>query len=140
MLQNVGVRLDMKTVPANEFFDKYILGGNFDVTIFSWQGTVFPISSSYSLFRAPQGGNVFQNFSRVGSAEIDAAMTKAVSDLDPDQAVADADAADRLIWQEVGVIPLYQRPDIFAAKRELANFGASGFADTIWEDIGFTNS
>ena len=34
-------------------------------------------------------------------------------------------------------LPTYQRPDIWAAKKTLANMGAYGFASIIYEDIGW---
>ena len=46
MLRRVGVKLDLRTVPENDFFIKYVTPGNFDITPFSWLGTAFPISSA----------------------------------------------------------------------------------------------
>jgi len=46
--------------------------------------------------------------------------------------------ADGLIWKLVNVLPLYQRPQLVAAKQALANVGARGFHDLRYEDIGFT--
>ena len=44
-----------------------------------------------------------------------------------------------MIWDEVHSLTLYQRPEIIAAKSNLANFGAFGFATPPrYEDIGFT--
>jgi peptide/nickel transport system substrate-binding protein len=34
-------------------------------------------------------------------------------------------------------VPLYQRPQLVAAKAALANVGARGFYDLRYEDIGF---
>ena len=66
-------------------------------------------------------------------------LTKAQTDLDPKQAITDANAADAAIWQEAGVIPFYQRPDFVAVKSNIANLGARGFADNIYQNIGFTS-
>ena len=43
---------------------------------------------------------------------------------------------DALIWKEVHSLTTYQRPEIVAVKSNVANFGAFGFANTIYEDIG----
>jgi peptide/nickel transport system substrate-binding protein len=42
-----------------------------------------------------------------------------------------------MIWDEVHSLTFYQVPDIVASKEKLANFGAYGFASTIYEDIGY---
>ena len=52
MFKVVGIKLDIKAVPLQEFFDKYVNTGNFDLTMFSWLGTPFPTSSSTSGFSA----------------------------------------------------------------------------------------
>ncbi len=138
-LAKVGIKLDIDAVNSDDFFDKYVNPGQFDLTVFSWIGNDFPVSSNASIYQNPQGTNIFQNYARVGSATLDAALTKAQTDLDPKQALADANAADAQIWQEAGVIPFYQRPDFVAEKAGLANFGAFGFADKIYQNIGFTS-
>ncbi|WP_405590774.1 ABC transporter family substrate-binding protein [Streptomyces sp. NBC_01190] len=138
MLKAVGIKLNIKSVPLQEFFDKYVNTGNFDLTAFSWLGTAFPVSSTKSIYAKPVGDNIQQNYTGVGSAELDTAMNKAAADTDPAQAIADANAADVLIWQEANVLTLYQRPDIYAVKSNLVNIGAAGFQDLRYENIGFT--
>jgi peptide/nickel transport system substrate-binding protein len=44
---------------------------------------------------------------------------------------------DRLIWQEAHHLPLYATPGTYAVRSTLANFGASGFADTDLTSAGF---
>ena len=55
MLEKIGVKVDIQTVPTDDFFDKYVSPGNFDLTVFSWIGTPFPISSSQSIYAEPKG-------------------------------------------------------------------------------------
>jgi peptide/nickel transport system substrate-binding protein len=108
------------------------------MTVFSWIGTPFPISSSKSIYAMPQGEEIQQNFARVGSQEIDDLFDEATQTLDPVQARELANQIDALIWEEVHSLTLYQRPDIKAAKETLANYGALGFASVRYQDIGFT--
>ena len=138
MLEKIGVKVNIQTVPTDGFFDKYITPGNFDLTVFSWIGTPFPISSSSSIYANPQGSDIQQNYARVGSQQIDDLFDQATHELDPAKARDLANQADKLIWQEVHSITLYQRPDIVAAKKTLANYGALGFATAKYQDIGFT--
>jgi len=142
MLAAVGIRLDIQTVPSADFFDKYITPGDFDLTVFSWLGTVFPISSSKSIYANPTPGpsgqlNVQQNYARIGSAALDKLFDEATAEFDPQKAIALGNQIDSMIWQEVHSLTLYQRPDIAATKSTLVNFGAFGFASAIYENIGF---
>ncbi|WP_312874752.1 ABC transporter family substrate-binding protein [Actinomadura litoris] len=138
LLERVGVRVDIQLVPDDDVFDRYVTPGRFDIVPFSWLGTSFPVSPMKSVFARPHGDRIQQNYSRAGTAAIDAAMDRAVAEVDPARAYALVNAADRLIWHEAYVLPLYQRPQIVAARADLANLGAGGFAEPAYEDIGFT--
>jgi peptide/nickel transport system substrate-binding protein len=49
-----------------------------------------------------------------------------------------ANAADKMIWDLVHTIPLYQRPEIKVVKKTIANYGARGYAYIDWTSVGFT--
>jgi peptide/nickel transport system substrate-binding protein len=143
MAAQVGITVKINVVPSPDFFDKNIRPGQFDLTVFSWVGTPFPISQSQSLYKKPTRDSkgqldVQQNYARIGSDEIDTLLAQATRELDPDKAIALANQADALIWAEVHSLTLYQRPELFATKRLLANFGAFGFAQPrTYQDIGW---
>ncbi|HVS42480.1 MAG TPA: ABC transporter family substrate-binding protein [Candidatus Dormibacteraeota bacterium] len=137
MLAAVGIKLDIMTVPVGDFFDKYITPGDFDLTVFSWLGGDFPISSSQSIYAKPQGQNIQQNYARIGSDQIDMLFGEATAEFDTTKAIALGNQIDGLIWQEVHSLTLYQRPELIATKSTLANFGATGFATPPIQDIGF---
>lgn len=142
MLAQIGVRLTINTVPSPDFFEKYVRPGQFDMTLFSWIGTPFPISSARSIYVKPVPGPdgqlaIQQNYARVGSDEIDRLFAEANRELDREKAIATANRIDGLIWQQVHSLTLYQRPEIWAVKQGLANHGAFGFADIVYEDIGW---
>lgn len=139
MLKQVGADVQIETVPVGDFFEKYVSTGNFDFTVFSWIGTPFPISSSSSIYEMPQNGDIQQNYARIGSQRIDDLFAQATQELDPVKARDIANQIDKLIWDEVHSLTLYQRPDIIAANQKLANFGALGFASIKYQDIGFTS-
>ena len=137
MLAQVNVGVSINTVPTDNFFDKNITPGQFDMTVFSWLGTPFPLSASQSVYRKPVGDKIQQNFARIGSDALDHVLDAAAQELDPQKAIALANQADTLIWQEVHSETTYQRPDIWAVKQGLANIGAYGFASIAYEDIGW---
>jgi peptide/nickel transport system substrate-binding protein len=92
MLKDIGVKLDINSVPSDDFFDKYVIPGNYDITPFAWLGTPFPISSAQSIYANPTKDakgelQIQQNFARVGSPEIDDLMDKAAQDARPEPGV-----------------------------------------------------
>ncbi|MFF3253009.1 ABC transporter family substrate-binding protein [Actinacidiphila glaucinigra] len=139
MLKNVGVRLDTKVKPSDDFFND-VSAGKFDLTLFSGIGSVpfFPLTNGAATFVSPKHGNIGQNYARIGTAAIDADMHKAGTEVDHSAYLADLDAADAGLWKLAANLPLYQRPQIVAAKSDVANYGAFGFQDTDWTRVGFT--
>jgi peptide/nickel transport system substrate-binding protein len=143
MLEGVGVRVEVLSVQTQEFFKQYVVPGNFELTVFSFLGKPFPISSNKPSYVSPKPGrngelDFQQNFARIGTPQIDALFDQATSEFDEQKAIDLANRIDTAIWDEVHSLPLYQRPDIAATRSRLANFGAFGFASTVYEDIGFT--
>ncbi|MFI6599917.1 ABC transporter family substrate-binding protein [Nonomuraea sp. NPDC050536] len=140
MLKEVGVKVDVQTVSDDDQFPKYITPGNFELAPFTWLGTPYPISSTSNIYKSIKAGveDPGQNFARVGSPEIDAKMDAAKTELDPAKAIQLTNEADKMIWEEVHTIMLYQRPEIYAAKKALANYGAFGFKSKDWTAVGFT--
>ncbi len=143
MLAQVGVTVAIETVPSNDFFDKYVRPGQFDFTLFAWMGTPFPVSSVKSIYVNPTRNaegqlDIQQNYARIGSPGLDALMLRASREFDREKAIALANQADAMIWQEVHSLTLYQRPEIVPTRKGLVNFGAFGF-ETPWvyQDIGW---
>jgi peptide/nickel transport system substrate-binding protein len=142
MLGQLGVRLTINTVPSQDFFEKYIRPGQYDFTVFSWLGTPYPIDSAKGMYSKPTMGPdgtlaIQQNYARVGSDEIDRLLAEATQELDRKRAIELANQIDALIWQLVHSLTLYQRPEMWVTKSGLANVGAVGFAEYIYEDIGW---
>jgi peptide/nickel transport system substrate-binding protein len=140
------VTMKISGVPVNDFFDKYVTPGQFDFVLFSWLGTPYPISSAKSIYGKPSRNakgemDIHQNYARIGSDEIDRLFDQANSELDRKKAIDLANQIDALIWQEVHSLTIYQRPELYVCKKNLANFGAFGFA-TPWtyQDIGWAKS
>ncbi|MFL5846205.1 MAG: ABC transporter family substrate-binding protein [Solirubrobacteraceae bacterium] len=137
MLKDIGVNLDIVTVPSDDFFDKYVIPANYEITPFSWLGTPYPISSSTSIYQQPTGENFRQNFARVGSPEIDDLMKQANATFDTDKSRELLNQADAKVWEEVHSLIMYQRPQITATKSNLANFGSFGFMTRRLKNTGF---
>ena len=136
-LAQIGVGAQLVGVDQNQLFPEYIDRGNFDLALFAWQSTPAPFSTSFNIFRQPQGNDVQQNYGRVGSPEIDALFRRGNAELDPAKRAAIGNQVDRLIWQQAHSVYFYARPGAVAERANLANFGARGFADPDYIDAGF---
>ena len=143
-LKAVGITVVVQSAPSQEFFDNFVTRGDFDLALFSWQGTLFPISAALPIYVSPtatSGGlEVHQNYARIGSSDIDQLFARATAELDPAAATRLGNQIDAAIWKEVHSLTLYQLPQLFAERSTLANFGAFGFASVNYQTIGFRGS
>jgi peptide/nickel transport system substrate-binding protein len=142
MLKDVGITVKINTVPVADLFDKYVTPGDYDMTVFSWLGTAFPVSSSESIYKKPvpdgKGGvDIEQNYARVGDDQIDQLFKQANAELDKTKQAELGNKIDALIWDQAGVLPMYQRPELVAVKKGIVNFGAFAYASKVYEDIGY---
>ncbi|MFG2774887.1 ABC transporter family substrate-binding protein [Streptomyces sp. NPDC048350] len=142
MLDEVGIRTEVTKVADESFFKDHIASGDYDLALYSWPASAFPATDARPIFAKPEPASdgsllVEQNYSRVGTDRIDQLFDQAVATLDEKEARDLVRQADARIWAAAGSIPLYQRPQLVAAKPELVNAGAWGFATPRYQDIGF---
>ncbi|MEC3957945.1 ABC transporter family substrate-binding protein [Nocardia sp. CDC153] len=134
--QKIGAKLDIQTVPGQGLFTNVIDPGNYDLAQWSIGGTPFPIGILKQLFYY-NPRNWLGNKSRIGSPELNAVIDQAVAELDPDKAIALANKADQMIWDEVWSVPFNQPAGTYAVRKDVANYGAFGMADKDYTKIGF---
>ncbi len=136
MAKEAGIELVPTLIPTADYFGKYVLVSNFELAIFAWVGTNFPIASSPNLYK--NGGA--QNFGRISSAEIDTLFAKANNILDPKKRCELANQADKEVYKLVHSITLFQRNNVVGVPKNVANFGAFGFTSLDWTKVGFTKT
>jgi peptide/nickel transport system substrate-binding protein len=136
MAKEAGIELVPTLIPSADYFGKYVLAKNFEMSIFAWVGTNFPIASSPNVYKV--GGA--QNFGNIGSAQIDSLFAKANNILDLKKRCELANQADKEVYKLVHSITLFQRNNVVAVPKNVANFGAFGFTSIDWTKVGFTKS
>lgn len=77
------------------------------------------------------------NFSYVGSKKIDELVKKAGSLSDYDEQTKAVNAAEKEAFKLYGTIPVSNPASYLGAKKGLANYGPSGFAGNLPQDIGW---
>lgn len=142
MLERIGIRTDISKVDDESYFKDHIASGEYDLALYSWPATAFPATDARPVYSKPVPAadgslNVEQNYTRVGTDQVDQIFDQAIGTLDDSERHALIRKADSRIWAAAGSIPLYQRPQLTAARRNLANAGAFGFRTPVYEDMGF---
>lgn len=131
-LAEVGIQLEIVDLTQDNWSDE-LVAGNFEMIAFSWIGTPFPYPGISQLF----GSGSDSNYAFSNIPELDALYDQAAVEFDAATRQDLANQIDQIIWNCGLVLPLYQRPELVAAVSNLANFGAFGFSDEVWEDVGY---
>jgi glutathione transport system substrate-binding protein len=143
-LAAVGVKLTVNAVPTTDFFKNYINVSNFDLTYFRWLATSYPLSGAQGIYELDLNDpkDVQQNYGHVGSKQINDLYEQALAELDDGKRAQMTQQIDKLLWAIGGELPIYQLPGAVATKKNVANYGAVGFARNPLDyiDIGFTKS
>ncbi|MFH8434262.1 ABC transporter family substrate-binding protein [Streptomyces sp. NPDC018007] len=144
MLEKIGIGTEITKVPDESYFKDHIASGVYDLALYSWPATAYPATDGRPIYAKPEPATdgsllVEQNYTRVGTDHIDQLFDRAAAELDENAARELMKQADARIWAAAGSIPLYQRPQLVAVDKKLANVGAFGFAAPRYQDIGFKN-
>ncbi|KPC89173.1 lipoprotein [Streptomyces sp. NRRL WC-3753] len=142
MLKEIGIGTEITKVPDESYFKDHIAAGEYDLALYSWPASAFPATDARPIYAKPVPAadgslNVAQNYTRVGTDQVDQLFDRAMTTLDQKEARDLLRKADSRIWAAAGSIPLYQRPQLTVARENLANAGAFGFETPVYEDMGY---
>ena len=134
MAKEAGIELVPTLIPSADYFVKHITQpANFELAVFAWVGTAYPIASSPNLYKTDSA----QNFPKISSALVDSLGVKANQILALPKRCELMNQMDKELWKIMPSIPLYQRPNAVAVNKKLANFGAFGYTSLDWTKVGF---
>ncbi|MGQ4506211.1 ABC transporter family substrate-binding protein [Dermabacteraceae bacterium P13103] len=131
-LKKAGITMKVQKVPPTDLFSKYVIPGNYDVTLFGWVGTPY-LSSGDAIWKTTGG----QNFSHVGSPEADKLINEAASEVDMAKRLKLMNETDSILWDVAGTLPLWQAYTFQVQDPDLANYGAFGFESVDWTMVGY---
>ncbi|MFD9392881.1 ABC transporter family substrate-binding protein [Streptomyces sp. NPDC060000] len=142
MLAKVGIGTEITKVSDESYFKDHVASGQYDLALYSWPASAFPATDARPIYAKPVPAadgslSVEQNYTRVGTDQVDQLFEQAVSTLDRDEQRSLIRKADSRIWAAAGSIPLYQRPQLTAVRKTVVNAGAFGFQTPVYEDMGF---
>jgi len=143
-LKQIGIDIIPNHLPAGTFFGSYTEGadmpkGLYDMAIYttgyypdpdassSWRCADVPNASN------PSGGNTYH----ICDPEVDAMFEEALTSADPATRKAVYDKIQQYMYDNVLMIPLYARANIFAYSENLVFPPSSGYANAFWSAEDF---
>jgi peptide/nickel transport system substrate-binding protein len=88
-------------------------GGQFQIALFAWVSAPY-ISGNQSIYATPKGDNIGQNYSRAGNPRVDALFPQINTATDPAKAAELGNEVDKILWEDLYTVPLYQKPTFIA--------------------------
>lgn len=134
-LKNIGMKVTLDPV-ASKDFSKTLTSGAFESIGFTWVGTQYPFPSLNQFYNSKSDSN----YSGFNNPEVEKAFAQIATEMDHQKRTDLANETNAKIWEDVNTISLYQRPDNWAVKATLANYGAFGLSTVQWENVGFVKS
>lgn len=133
MLRNIGVDVQVEERPSSDF-SKVTAERDFDLFMSGFSSSD-PFGVAY--FGQIYGSDSELNKSGTGSPEMDQKIEELQQISDPQEQIDRANELEKEALQEFGIMPYANGPEIVAAKKGLANFGANSFAVLPIENVGW---
>jgi len=110
-----GIEFKIDNAKSNIVFPRFSKH-DFDIALFAWVATVFPTSNN-SIYSQGAG----QNYGQFGNAALDTLLTQGSAELDHQKEADDYNAADKIVWDNVWTLPLFQKPTFIAVRNTFVN-------------------
>ena len=136
-LRAVGISVDLRAVPAEKFFDDYVIPLDFDLVTFVRQASPYPITSAEPRFFPLDSA---QNYTGMGTNRIGNGFSTVLGTLNDDVRSRRIAKLDEWLFEDVPVVPLAVTPIAVGVRGGLVNFGASQFEQPQWENVGFVTT
>ncbi|MGD7788450.1 ABC transporter family substrate-binding protein [Propionibacteriaceae bacterium Y1700] len=131
-LKAVGIGVDIVSVPSEKFSDT-LTSHAFEMIAFSWLGTPYPMANINQIY----GTGSDSNFAQLELPEVDTLAKEIGTEPDNQVRIDKTNQVDKILWEQVHTLPLYQRPQNTGVKKNLANFGSFGMASRDWTKVGY---
>ncbi len=139
MLAEIGIEVQIQSVPGSALFSEYVIPGNYEVATYVLIGANPYAGDAKENYGMPDDdGGWGNNLARISTEEIEAGFDELQAETDPDRYAEIANEIDRLLWEEVATIPFFERPGLYVMDERLHNWGEFGLASGyVYEDIGW---
>jgi len=130
----VGIKVDLESVSADDFFETRVIPLDFDLVTFTWTGSAFPVELSQPRFSPLDSA---QNFTGLDDDTLAGLWDAAGSTLAGPAQDAAVRAIDARLFRRLPMVPLAMVPEVMAVDDDVVNYGASQFETPDFTVVGF---
>ena len=136
-LKDVGIDVRISTCPEACLFSDRLPSGQFQVALKSFSGSPFPLADASARFTTGGG----DNYSKYSDSAFDDLASQARGTLDVADQTGLANEMDKVLWEDLPMIPLFQRPDLSAYRTTLVGVEPNGTRDgMLWNAAAWGRS
>jgi peptide/nickel transport system substrate-binding protein len=110
-----GIEFKIDNAASNIVFPRFSKH-DFDIALFAWVATPFPTGNN-SLY----GQGAGSNYGQFGNAALDTLLTQGSAELDHQKEADAYNTADKIIWDNMWTLPLFQKPTFLAVRNTFVN-------------------
>jgi peptide/nickel transport system substrate-binding protein len=136
-LRAVGIAVELRSVPADTFFDQVVIPLDFDLVTFIRTASPFPLTTAKPLYFPLDSP---QNYSGIGTARFGPGFDTVLGTLDDALRLKRVAKLDEWIFDDVPSVPLAVTPVVMAVGDGVANYGAAQFEQPDWTTVGFVTT
>ena len=113
-MKQIGIKINIQNYDANTFFGTNLPNGTFQIAEFAWVSSPF-VSGNQSIYCSyTDTTNCSANYDHYANPQVDQLMANGSAATSTSQEVNDFNQADKILWQDMVTLPLYQSPEYFA--------------------------
>jgi len=130
-MEAIGIDIKIDNSVSKVLFGERLPAGNFDIANFAWVATPFATANK-SIYSTDQG----QNYGKYSNPDVDKAFVEANATLDDDERAEKFNAIDKMLWDDMVTIPLYQKPTFIAYKDTYVNIVDNASSEGPFFNVG----
>ena len=130
-MKAIGIDIKINNSVSKVLFGERLPAGDFDIANFAWVSTPFATANK-SIYSTGQG----QNYGKYSNPAVDQAFLDANGTLDPKERADKFNAIDKLLWDDMVTIPLYQKPTFIAYSDKYGNIGDNASSEGPFWNVG----
>jgi peptide/nickel transport system substrate-binding protein len=120
-MKTIGIKINIQNYDANTFFGTNLPNGTYQIAEFAWVASPFTSGNQAIYCSYTNTADCGENWIHYANPQVDKLMTEGTQATSQTQEAADYNAADKILWQDMATLPLYQKPQYFAWSNKYAN-------------------
>ena len=113
-MKTIGIKINIQNYDANTFFGTNLPNGTYQIAEFAWVSSPFTSGNQSIYCSYTNTADCGENWIHYANPQVDKLMKEGTQASSQAQEAADYNAADKILWQDMATLPLYQKPQYFA--------------------------